>query len=303
MLPRELMAQGLADGVDIASPEHRVRPGEVDVLEHALQPLRRLEGLEGRAALVAHDQDLSRLDVSDHPGLHEIERASLGGQDPGIAQLSERKWAEARGIADADHALGRQQQERERSLDAGQRPRELLDQRRAGLTGQQMENDLGVGVGLKDRPVLFQLGTQLLRIDQVAVVGDGHRAVRGIGRDRLGIAQARGAGGGVAHMPDGTMAGEALETLAAEGVGHPAHGLLHLKGPAVGRGDAGRFLSAVLQRIEPEIDDVGGLGVVPHAEQPALVVELVVELEGRSLSRHVAQSRSSTLGQPGPATG
>src|SRR5207244_13029418 len=39
ILAGELPAQLLAHGVDVAAPQHRVRPREVHVLEHALQPL------------------------------------------------------------------------------------------------------------------------------------------------------------------------------------------------------------------------------------------------------------------------
>ena len=48
------------------------------------------------------------------------------------------------------------------------------------------------------------------------------------------------------------------------------------KAVAVGGRDARRLLAAMLQRVEPEVGDVGGLRMVPDAEEPALVVELVV---------------------------
>ena len=130
----------------------------------------------------------------------------------------------------------------------------------------------------------FSSSSQGLRVDQVAVVGDGHRPVRGGAGDRLGVAQVGAARGGIAHVPDGAVTGQALEPLPAEDVGHPAHRLLHVEVMPVGGGDAGRLLPAVLQRVEPEIGDVGGLGVVPDAEEAALVVELVVEIECRRLS-------------------
>ena len=85
-------------------------------------------------------------------------------------------------------------------------------------------------------------------------------------------------------MADGAVPGQALEPVAAEHVGHPAHRLLDLEVVAVGGGDARRLLAAVLQRVEPEVGDVGGLGVVPDPEEAALVVELVVQLESRRLS-------------------
>src|SRR4030095_15455210 len=97
----------------------------------------------------------------------------------------------------------------------------------------------------------------------------------------------------------GAMPGRALEPVAAEHVRHPAHRLLHMEAVAVRGGDARGLLPAVLQRVEAEIGDVGGLGMVPHAEEPALVVELVAVELGR-LSPDVAQARSSTHGPAAP---
>ena len=98
--------------------------------------------------------------------------------------------------------------------------------------------------------------------------------------------------------------GQALETLPAEHVGDPAHAALDVEGLAVGGGDAGRLLAAVLERVEAEVGDVGGLGVVPDPEEPALVVELVVELERRrrrqlDMSRKARPPRVARSG-PGP---
>ena len=44
---------------------------------------------------------------------------------------------------------------------------------------------------------------------------------------------------------------------------------------AVGGGDAGALLPAVLQRVEAEVGEVGGLGVPEDAEDAALVFEFV----------------------------
>src|SRR5262249_40090384 len=87
----------------------------------------------------------------------------------------------------------------------------------------------------------------------VAVVG---LAVQGVGL----------AGGGVARGAGGGGAGRRLKRVAAEHVRHPAKGLPHVEGVAVGGRDARRFLAAVLERVEPEVRDVGGLGVVVDAE-------------------------------------
>jgi hypothetical protein len=76
----------------------------------------------------------------------------------------------------------------------------------------------------------------------------------------------------------------ALQALAAEHVGDPAHGLFHVEGVAVRGGDARRLLASMLERVQAEVGDVGGLLVIPDAEKPAFIVELVVEIERRRLS-------------------
>jgi hypothetical protein len=53
---------------------------------------------------------------------------------------------------------------------------------------------------------------------------------------------------------------------------------------AVRGGDARRLLASMLERVQAELGDVGGLLVIPDAEKPALIVELVVEIERRRLS-------------------
>ena len=45
---------------------------------------------------------------------------------------------------------------------------------------------------------------------------------------------------------------------------------------AVGRGDAGRFLAAMLQRVEAEIGELGGFGMAEDAEDAAVIVEMIV---------------------------
>ena len=119
----------------------------------------------------------------------------------------------------------------------------------------------------------------------------GPRAV--LGRDGLGVAQVGAARRRVADVADGARAREPAEPLGAEHVGHPAHGLLRVKARAVGGRDAGRLLPAMLEGIETEVGHIGGLGMVPDAEQPAFVVELVV-------TPRDVQIRSSTRSRVDP---
>ena len=77
-------------------------------------------------------------------------------------------------------------------------------------------------------------------------------------------------------MADRGPARQAPETLGAEHVGHPSHGLLDMERPAVGDRDPGGLLTPMLERVETQVGEVRGLRVVEDAEEAALVVELVV---------------------------
>ena len=60
----------------------------------------------------------------------------------------------------------------------------------------------------------------------------------------------------------------------------------------VARRDARRLLATVLQRVEPHVGEVRGLGVAEDAEEAALVVEVVV-LEGQAAERRRPGLRSA----------
>src|SRR5581483_9358747 len=97
-----------------------------------------------------------------------------------------------------------------------------------------------------------------------------------LGKQRLHIAKDGGAGRGVADMADREMAGQALDHLAAgEGVADQAEPTFAVEAAAVEGDDAGGFLAAMLQGVQPERGDGGGLGVAENAEHAALFTERV----------------------------
>jgi hypothetical protein len=61
------------------------------------------------------------------------------------------------------------------------------------------------------------------------------------------------AGGGIAHVPDGAAAGELLQVINVEHVGHQAHALVGNNRVVPGDSYAGALLTPMLQRIEAEI--------------------------------------------------
>ena len=95
---------------------------------------------------------------------------------------------------------------------------------------------------------------QVAEVDQVAVVGDGDEALGGVDANRLRIEQGGIAGCGVARVPDGHVALEPRDDVVGEDLRDKAHALDVRQMRPVGGSDAGGFLSAMLQRVEAEVD-------------------------------------------------
>ncbi len=95
-------------------------------------------------------------------------------------------------------------------------------------------------------------------------------------REGLRVADVRPARGGVAHVPDGDGAGERGDRRGGEDLLHQPHRPVDVEAAVVDGGDAGGLLAPVLERVEPEVGEVGGLGVAVHRHHAALVVEVVV---------------------------
>ena len=117
-----------------------------------------------------------------------------------------------------------------------------------------------------------------MRIDQVAVVRDGDRAFVRLHQDGLRIEQRGIASRGVARVADGQSAAHLREHIFGEDVGDRAHGLVRARGQAVGGDDAGRFLAAMLQRMQAEVSQLLRLRVREDRDHAALVVKFVGSL-------------------------
>ena len=139
-----------------------------------------------------------------------------------------------------------------------------------------MQHDFGIAARLEDRALAHELVAQLVRVDQVAVVADRDLAVRAVDEES---AERSTAG---SRLPSSTARGRSRacpgrlgERVAVEDVGHVAHRPGDADLLAVGRGDAGALLAAMLQRVQTEVGHVGGFGMTEDAEDAAFVLELV----------------------------
>src|SRR5690348_5534722 len=117
----------------------------------------------------------------------------------------------------------------------------------------EVDDDLSVTGGLENRAFGFQARANAGGVHQVAVVRDRDHALVAVHADRLRVEQRGVAGGGVTGVSDGERTRQGSQNGRGEDVAHQAHGAVHANVVAVGGGDAGGFLSTVLQRVQAEV--------------------------------------------------
>ena len=140
---------------------------------------------------------------------------------------------------------------------------------------EQMDDDLGVAVGLEDGAFADQRVAQLAGVHEIAVVANRELAVDAVDDDRLRIRELALAGGRVADVPDGELARQRRQRLGVERLVDVPHRLAVTDLDSVGRGDPRALLSAMLQRVQPEVGEVRGLRVAEDPEDAALFAKLV----------------------------
>ena len=107
-------------------------------------------------------------------------------------------------------------------------------------------------------------------------MGDGEAARGELGEQRLDVAQGGLAGGRIADVADAGIAGEAADHLVlVEIAGDMAHRAVGVEDAAVEGGDAGRFLAAMLERMQAQGDDGRGALRAPDAEDAAFLAQFV----------------------------
>ena len=145
-----------------------------------------------------------------------------------------------------------------------------------------MKDHLGVGGRLHHGAFAHQLAAQRQAIGEVAVVAYGEAAGVELGKQGLHITQDGFAGGRIADMADGCVAGQAIDDFAAgKRIADQAEAALGVKAPPVERHDAGGFLAAMLQGVQSERGNRGGIRMTEYAEYPALFAQPVaIDIDG-----------------------
>ena len=228
-----------------------------------------------RAVLVEHD-DFAGLDVAHIFGADDVERAGLRGQDRAAVELAQHQRADAERIARADQLLVGHRHQRIGAFDRAQRLDETVDEAVALGLRDQMQDHFGVGGGLHHGAVAHQFAAQRQPVGEIAVVADRKAAGIEFGEQRLHVAQDGLAGRGVADMADRGGAGQPLDHFAAgEGVADQAEPPFAVKPGAVEGDDAGGLLAAMLQGVQSERGDGGGVGMAENAEHAAFLAQRV----------------------------
>jgi hypothetical protein len=194
-----------------------------------------------------------------------------------VRQTAEDEWPDALRIPNADQSVLRQGDQGIRADHLLQRIDQPVDHRRIKADGDEMDEDLGIGRRLEQAAAPHELPPERLRIGQVAVMAHREATELEIRIKRLDVAQHGLARGGVAVVPDGLRAWKTRDHLGVtEVVAHQAETLVDMETLAIVAGDASRLLAAMLQGMKTKGGDGRGVHCMPHAEDAAFLMHLVV---------------------------
>jgi hypothetical protein len=146
----------------------------------------------------------------------------------------------------------------------------------APRAGDEMQHHLGIRGRLIDRAVRDQARRSVrplvrLPLWQMAMPPVSSSANSGCTLRRIVLA-----GGRIARVSDGRLAGQALDHFAlGEIVADKAEPALGMKALAVEGDDARRLLSTVLERVQAERGERRRVGMAPDAEHAAFLVQPV----------------------------
>jgi hypothetical protein len=99
--------------------------------------------------------------------------------------------------------------------------------------------------------------------------------VHAVDDDRLCVGEPAFPGSRVADVSDGDRSRQSAERIDVECFVDVTHRLRHANLGPVGGGDAGAFLSAMLERVQAEVCEIRGLSVAVNPEHPTLFPELI----------------------------
>ena len=331
LLMCQLTTHVITASVDALAVHDGIGASEVDLLKDAVGRL-----LGGRHALLGYQplgadaQNLAGTDVADVLGTHNVERTSLGGDDPaaGAGDMGgnvNRRGAVLRrqlrngcgiGLVQAlVHQLA--QHQRANAMRIAEGVERLLVDERHGITAthelhglanalaqvartlgkvaDELGRDLGIRVGEERHAQLDQLAAQLVGVDEGAVVRERDNDAIDGREVRLRGFPALGAGGAVAHMTHGQLTGERRQVGIGEHAVEQAQILADHNRTAVTNSDSRRFLATVLQCTQAKVRQSSHVAIGrPDTKNAAFLMQLVGV---RIIRRHGVHLSRGTLGR------
>ena len=252
------------------------------MLEDAAGRALGLDHLAGLEPALGQRDHLAGMDLAHQLGADDVEGAALGGDDEAVAEPAEAERPDPVRVAEGDDRVLGHHHRRVGALEPRHHVGDRVLDQLAAVGGEQGGDDLRVGGAAEVDPALLQLGPELDRVGQVAVVGERDLAAV-VAPDRLRVLPGAAAGGRVADVADRHVALERLQLLLVEDLGDEAGVAQRGDVAALAGGDPGRLLAAMLKRVEAEVGEPGD--VVPgrvYAEHAALVARSLA-VDGRPL--------------------
>ena len=331
LLVCQLTTHVVTAGIDALAVHDGVGAGKVDLLKDAVGGLFGCRhALLGYQALGADAQDLAGTDVTDVLGTHDVECAGLGSNDPAAGARDTDGGVDRRGavlrrqlrngcgiglVQALVHQLA--QHERANAVWIAECVERLLVDERHGVAAahelhglanalaqmastlskvaDEFGRDLGIRVGEERYAQLDQLATQLVGVDEGAVVRERDNDAIDGREVRLRGFPALGAGGAVAHMTHGQLTGERRQVGIGEHAVEQAQILADHNRTAVTNGDSRRFLAAMLQCTQAKVRQSSHVAIGrPHTKNAAFLMQLV---RVRIIRRHGVHLSRGTLGR------
>ena len=207
------------------------------------------------------NDDLSGQQVPLKHGAHRVQRAGFGGKDdPSVLPPAHAQGPEAVGVPGGDELCGRGDDQRIGPLDPvhGGGDSGLDGAAAQPFLNDDIGNDFGVGAGVEDGALLFQLVPQLHGVGQVAVVGKSHAALVMVDDQGLDVALVVRTGGGVAHVAHHNVAqAQRGQMLRGEHLVDQARVPVRGEHAVIVDDDAGALLAPVLEGKKAVIGEGG----------------------------------------------
>ena len=331
LLMCQLTTHVITAGVDALAVHDGVGASKVNLLKDAVSGLFGSgHTLLGYQALGTDTQDLAGTDIAHVLGAHDIERASLGGNDPatgardmggsvdrcgGVLRRQLRNGCGVGLVQSLVHKLA--QHERANAVRVAEGVERLLVNERHGITAahelhglanalaqmaralgkvaDELGRDLGIRVGKERHAQLDQLTAQLVGVDEGTVVRKRDDDAINSRKMWLRGFPTFGTGGAIAHVTHSQLAGERRQVGVGEHAVEQAQVLANHNRAAVTHGDSRRFLAAVLQCTQAKVRQSSHVAIGrPHTKNAAFLMQLVGV---RIIRRHGLHLSRGTLGR------